>query len=484
MKYSRNRIIEKSALVDRLVRTWSNISNKGFVDQYPRIYSYGYQTRVERREDGITWDGNGRAYWHQCVSDKAFERMRLPSIEWSYNEGYLDHSFPGWKTWPDGYKRYDELVGEVYLQRLPSGTPGGWFDIPSDSAYKPADPTVDPSYLSQLDWGTAYEAVMNDAAGLMPSDISVGVNIVEFASLKRLVPGIAGSIKRILNYVKGNPNKTVRRYRYLFDKKTGKRIPWTATLETVKLRSLSWSLRDLASLNLGFSFGVLPLADDVGNWAQKLYQVQAHLNWYRTLIDGKSHWLRARTNPVSSYRRTARSYSSDRIGGHATWEAGIQTSLVGILHQRVRVVAKPQHAQYNAVLAQVLGMNVPVQLAWDLVPFSFVVDWFLPVGKLISRIEPNRALGSLSKRVILEDTWYSLQGEEKYLARLTAYEGDTSERDYRLIDPGLTEKGKTFYRRLRGSPAYNLLPFGKVRYGGKQFLLSLSLLAQRLISRR
>lgn len=481
MWYNKSESKSKQAITNRMLRTWCAISNKGFVSKTTTTYNPGSPEEVKNLSRGITWDGNGRAYWHQCIQDEVFEEKTLPSVEWEYNETYLDYNFPDWRNWPDGYARYDELFGEVYLQRLPSGTPAGRFDIPTDSAYKPGDPS---SHQNELDWGTAYEQVMNDAAGLMPDDISIGVNIAEFTSLKRLVPSLAGRIRSILRYVTGHPNKTVRRYRYLFDKKTGKRIPWTATIETVKLRSLSWSLRDLASLNLGFNFGVLPLADDVSNWAQKLFQLQQHLNWYSLISDGQAHWLRARTSPISSYTRISQSSWEDRIGGRAHWESGIHTELSGVLHQKVIIQAKQGSAKYSALLAQVLGLNVPLQLAWDLVPFSFVVDWFLPIGKTISRIEPKRALGSLAKRITFADTWYSLQGEERYEAKLTAYGSSSTQRDLRLLSPGMACKGRRIYRRLHGSPAYNLLPTGKIRYGSRQFILSLSLLTQRLVSRR
>lgn len=37
----------------------------------------------------------------------------------------------------------------------------------------------------------------------------------------------------------------------------------------------------------------------------------------------------------------------------------------------------------NALLARQLGLDNPMYVAWDAVPFSFVVDWFLPVGKFL-----------------------------------------------------------------------------------------------------
>lgn len=39
-----------------------------------------------------------------------------------------------------------------------------------------------------------------------------------------------------------------------------------------------------------------------------------------------------------------------------------------------------------------LGLTNPLMVAWELVPFSFVVDWFLPVGKAIQGIVPPQGV--------------------------------------------------------------------------------------------
>lgn len=472
----RERSIVTEDHINKIVRTNVVLGEGGRkVSETSHVYHPGYVSVVGHKDESIVWDGNGRDQWHECSHDSVVEKTQQPSWEWMYSDEYFreNYNFPPGVTYDYG------LAGEVCLQVAPNFTYDVGFYVPSGVDAKLE--ALKASRLdSQLDWGSAWESVMDDAAGLMPSDTSIGVNIAEFAQLRNLVPGLAKSVRRILNYVRGQPNKTVRRYRYLFDKKTGKRIPWTATIETVKLRSLSWSLRDLASLNLGFNFGVLPLADDLGNWASKLYQIQQHLNWLNAR--SSTFWARARTNTVEITTGTARKTS--RIGvGDMTVESGYRATMTGNLHVQCRASLKTGSAKYNALLSQVLGINVPMQLAWDLVPFSFVVDWFLPVGKLISRIEPRRALGSLTRDLSILQTWYSIQGEYKFESKVVKYTPEAV-LNGRLIDGGVMSKTITSYSRLRGMPAYNLIPVGKVRYGGKQFLLSLSLLAQRFTSRR
>jgi hypothetical protein len=55
-----------------------------------------------------------------------------------------------------------------------------------------------------------------------------------------------------------------------------------------------------------------------------------------------------------------------------------------------------------------LGLNSPVSLAWELIPYSFVVDWFLPIGQ---------ALEDLSKfEGLVFDSGYKTQLTKTYIS--------------------------------------------------------------------
>lgn len=476
MSYKKNRSRQQKTTHNYQVNSKCDWIGDSIRNIRSSVFNPGEEYTSKEEAEQIVWDGNGRSYWHECSHTHTVRERIEPSHEWNYTVDFFKD------RWPGSTLR-NMTYGTTAIRRIADAPLAARFYDPGPD-YKP-DQADTSSILAMLDWSAARDAVLDDAAGLMPTDVSIGVNIAEFGQLKRMVPGITRSIKRILSYVRGNPNKTITRYRYLFDKKTGKRIPWTAQLETVKLRSLSWSLRDLASLNLATSFGVLPLADDIGNWAGKFYQVQAHLNWYRLISTGKSVWLRAKTNPVEtvSDRKSYRYYSAQMMG-YPTVDSEYYQNAQGVLHMKVNITARSQMATYNAILAQVLGMNVPLHIAWDLVPFSFVADWFLPVGKLIDRIEPKRALGSLAKKVSIEDVWYSYKVNTGFRASYSSLERYSSDYEVKLLDGGRINVSASTYSRVRGNPAYNLLPIGNIRYRGRQFLLTLSLLAQRLIRRR
>ncbi len=54
--------------------------------------------------------------------------------------------------------------------------------------------------------------------------------------------------------------------------------------------------------------------------------------------------------------------------------------------------------------ANVFGLQNPLTIAWELVPFSFVVDWFLPVGNFLESLTATNGLiflnGWFSKRIV------------------------------------------------------------------------------------
>lgn len=53
----------------------------------------------------------------------------------------------------------------------------------------------------------------------------------------------------------------------------------------------------------------------------------------------------------------------------------------GSCHLKVSASARVVPTNPNLLLANQLGFTNPALLAWDLIPFSFVVDWFIPVAK-------------------------------------------------------------------------------------------------------
>jgi len=455
-------------------RTINRIWRDGqLVDTRESIYTDTFPGTV--KTSTITWDGNGKRQFHNCHHVRTGTERFYGPADWGYSAnatayaGSTPHYYH--THWQGALGTYDRL----------------WFtedrrDLPLPSL---------PDHPEQLlDWSKAMERLLDDAYGLMPDDTSIGINVAEFAQLKNLVPSLAKNINGILRFIRRNGNKTITRWKYLKDK-SGKNIAWTGVRERVKLNSLRWCLRDLAGAHLAVSFGALPLADDLGNWLGKYFQVRAHLEWYKRLLNGKLHRVNAATPVVTTKSESPRGNAQWNCGpGGAHWEYTAkycqELTISGNLSAYVRVYPKSETAQANAVLSQILGLNVPLQIAWDLVPFSFVADWFFPVKELIQKAEPRRALGGIASSIEIRQHWHSFKVEAKTWSEWqgtyvpTGQEGRAAGK---WEGKKFTNFSRSYTRRMLW-PAFNVLPKMHPHYGIKQVLISGSLLVQKIFGRK
>lgn len=57
--------------------------------------------------------------------------------------------------------------------------------------------------------------------------------------------------------------------------------------------------------------------------------------------------------------------------------------------KRLRLSCTVSSVNPNLLLAKQLGLTNPAHVAWDAVPMSFVVDWFLPVGQYLKSFDAS-----------------------------------------------------------------------------------------------
>lgn len=129
--------------------------------------------------------------------------------------------------------------------------------------------------------------------------------------------------------------------------------------------------KDVADKWLEFTFGWQPLIKDIADSVEVLQ----------------------RDFPIERIRVTNRDVAYDTRdwgGWRRPGEYGSSRSLVTQCHYEIG--AEVRISNPNLLLANELGFTSPVYVAWDAVPFSFVVDWFLPVGKFLKSFSNGEGL--------------------------------------------------------------------------------------------
>lgn len=120
------------------------------------------------------------------------------------------------------------------------------------------------------------------------------------------------------------------------------------------LRGMS-SSRRLASGHLEVQYGWLPLIGDIYGGIEHLHN--------RTEFS------------KDTYRKGQRRYFGD--GGGDEYRGSFSASIVG-------KIGNPSVAELSR-----LGLTNPFLMAWNALPFSFLIDWFLPVSRYISTFHVN-----------------------------------------------------------------------------------------------
>lgn len=126
-------------------------------------------------------------------------------------------------------------------------------------------------------------------------------------------------------------------------------------------------------------------------------------------------------------RQTARGYASatestsDTITDHtSTWAciADHQRTATYTVSARAGVLS---HVEINQL--QVFGVDQLLETGWELLPFSFIVDWFVNVGQAISAITPQAGMTQLA-------SWVTTRSEFKSSNRLVNIRSTINPADY------------------------------------------------------
>jgi hypothetical protein len=139
-------------------------------------------------------------------------------------------------------------------------------------------------------------------------------------------------------------------------------------------RASGSDLRQFASNSwLEYSYGWKPLLSDVYNQAENLARL---LHEHEFVL-----------HEATASARMVRNYSAD-ITPTGTWRHQKNVEVRRKVRYTVRY-AVPNGAN---TVGNVFGLQNPALVAWELVPFSFVADWFLPIGNFLEGLTAYNGL--------------------------------------------------------------------------------------------
>lgn len=239
-----------------------------------------------------------------------------------------------------------------------------------------------------------------------------------------------------------------------------RRLDWRNVMRTLGLKKpAGWrpALSGLGGLWLEFSYGWKPLVDDIHKAAEIL-----SAPWDPQWIH-ESH--------VSDYD-VVKSAVVDQgsNGSKITYENHVKLKVFARVGGVVTLANPNLQAYKNA------GLTNPLSWAWELLPFSFVVDWFTSVGQFINSFDDTVGLN-------IVDGFYSygMKGSSNVSAVLNRrYSGWPLTPGRAVGDFGWKSRSVASMNRIRGIPTVKLVRKLKILTNTDRGLNAASLLAQVL----
>jgi hypothetical protein len=207
----------------------------------------------------------------------------------------------------------------------------------------------------------------------------------------------------------------------------------------IKKRSVRSSASDAGGVWLEYSYGWKPLVADIYTGLQ--------------IVSRPLPFMVARGKAQGKLHVDAFSY-------HPPWYNNFDTF---DWHFRCLIQAEVSVSNKNLWLANQLGLINPLSIAWEVVPFSFVVDWFVPIGNYLQSLTDFVGLNLANSFV----TWYGVHDRVKNMTAIRAdYIPSQYTRKARRVDwmrtislpspPSITPRFTGFYS-ARGANAIALL---------------------------
>jgi hypothetical protein len=295
-----------------------------------------------------------------------------------------------------------------------------WLDVPVPAFFNDkfkVEAVNDPGSMFDPSDDDRNEAIASAWANVDESEIQLLASLGEFPETLRWIASI---YRRSLTVIRlYNRKRSFLKAVYFAARKTSKR-------EYANLGSELW---------LEYRYAFRPLVFEMKQAVEALHSIISKNDRHT----GRGYKFCESTN-FSNYEN---SESNDRVfvqfdRTECTWTQ----YCAGVLY-------RIENDLSNALT--VWGIDQPLESAWELIPFSFIIDWFINIGDLLSAWTDNTGLTPLGSWIVERHT-YTVKDVATQATRVVAPTGYTN-----VGDPYLTANGSynfigTYARRVINPP--------------------------------
>lgn len=334
----------------------------------------------------ITGSSPQRLYYYGTITDSnAIFNQSLKGRHEKTNGQYL---IPGFRK-PTSYGAfYGKVDVDPYDYEPVSGggdvSDSGWSAPPNDSVgghfgFSGTYPNFEPNVSLNLRNQVSTEALAKINAG----DLELGIALAEAKSTYTLIAGTTLRVLKAYKATRGGNYRVAMKHLGIY-KPNDKRLRGIMSIDK-RRAGTAW---------LQMQFGWLPLLNDIHGAIQTLNR-----DW--KLSEPVLSVVRRRTIdadlPYSSGTPNFKSEGSSKQTAEVKYFYKISDPTLYVLNN--------------------LGLLNPVSIFWELVPFSFVVDWFMPVGTFLRALTSDVGVDYLSGYELL-------RRKSSVRATFTRYEWD------------------------------------------------------------
>jgi len=225
-------------------------------------------------------------------------------------------------------------------------------------------------------YATVYNRFISKA---QQGSTELGLNLVEARKTLKGLVGIAVTLWRSIKDVyrvhaigkrawESRPNMSYRNVQHRLARirrELANKKAFNDRKRIARLRAEMRQLEHMSSLFLAWRYGVSPLMADLFSLID--------------IMDGTSPFRRISVSSSGS-KSVPFSYSSS------------SEREKGTILRRVKIFANVSCSNPDLLLANRLGVINPATVLWELTPYSFVLDWFLPIGKWLANFSASAGM--------------------------------------------------------------------------------------------